>query len=160
MKEEKTWKEMSYRERLTHCPVCLVFVGARKAKHFKELHPEYEFTHSYDKSHNTIYACKKCGATCPSYSGLVYHWDTAHLSTAVKERESEIGVITDKNVQTSDLDKLLARVNQNIAMLQGYRKQVDMLKQEKTELLRKCTEYATKIVELQNMMALDSTRNH
>ena len=64
-----------------------------------------------------------------------------------KESDAQkTGIISESNITTTDLDRLIEQVNSSIQMLQKE-------KEKSTDLLAKCINYANKICELQNELA-------
>ena len=112
--------------------------GETLFEHIK-LHPTLHFAKRGDKSGHLRPYCTVCNKRVQNYSDTELK---KHIHTEVEKT----GIISNQNVTVSDLDRFLEQVNKNTALLKASQDKVENLN---AVALR----YATRIVELQNIIA-------
>lgn len=177
-------RRRTMRKRNTPCPACgQVFTG-RISDHFTNNHPEYKWTREIREGNvSTHYYCSICGHTGSGFCDLVRHYQANHKELLRKEtiadgptqRTKSIGILPlrerfvspEKSVTLTALDRLLEQVNINTAMLKEEQEKnralantLEAEQKKNAELIQKCTEYATRIIEMQNKLAEDTRRRY
>jgi len=128
----------------TTCGLCgyLPKVGEWLHSHIEKKHPELRIGRRRDAGGHRRPICTICNKQLQSLSHPAHLKE--HLHSEIQQNEAR-GIIG-RTPTISQLDKLIEQVNQNVNMVQT-------IKGERQVLEQKLMEYATKIVELQNIIA-------
>ncbi len=125
------------------CGICDVQITEANGlrNHFRNYHPELRF-HLVRDGQGTRAICK-CGLRLPSFS-----------SKSIQKHIHFPAPTATTSQTISSLDSLLEQVYKNTELFKQEQLKTKCLEAKNAELLTKLTQYATKIVELQNQITL------
>lgn len=161
--------------RTLYCPICgnrctRKRNGGGPGQHYHEEHKEFRWHCEVTNGHRH-YHCDLCGAPFHSFGvdkkSLLVHYQTDHKEVIahLKIRVGSEGTPQPSpSIEVDKVDKLLEQVNINTGLfakeqaenrrlnglLEDRQRRVDELEKTADMLEKKCVEYATRIVELQN----------